>query len=70
MVQVAKSIKLVMTPRLASIVVTLDMDKIRDAQLCIDAYNVKESIIQAKIKLKPEVRIFLVICNSLTLLCS
>lgn len=52
--QVAKSIKLVMTPRLASIVVTLDMDKIRDAQLCIDAYNVKESIIQAKIKLKPE----------------
>ncbi|XP_050240171.1 DNA-directed RNA polymerase III subunit 1 isoform X2 [Quercus robur] len=52
--QVAKSIKLVMTSRLASIIVTLDMERIRDAQLCIDANNVKESIIQAKIKVKNE----------------
>ncbi|KAK4586852.1 hypothetical protein RGQ29_023856 [Quercus rubra] len=52
--QVAKSIKLVMTSRLASIIVTLDMERIRDVQLCIDANNVKESIIQAKIKVKNE----------------
>ncbi|XP_075655363.1 DNA-directed RNA polymerase III subunit 1 isoform X2 [Castanea sativa] len=52
--QVAKSIKLVMTSRLASIIVTLDMERIRDAQLCIDANNVKESIIQAKIRVKNE----------------
>ena len=55
--QVAKSIKLVMTSRLASIIVTLDMERIRDVQLCIDANNVKESIIQAKIKVKNEVSI-------------
>jgi DNA-directed RNA polymerase III subunit RPC1 len=57
--QVAKSIKLVMTSRLASLVVTLDMERIRDVQLCIDANIVKESIIQTpKLKLKQEVRIF------------
>lgn len=59
MMQVAKSIKLVMTSRLASLVVTLDMERIRDVQLCIDANIVKESIIQTpKLKLKQEVRIF------------
>ncbi|XP_062171677.1 DNA-directed RNA polymerase III subunit 1 [Alnus glutinosa] len=53
--QVAKSIKLVMTSRLASLVVTLDMERIRDVQLCIDANIVKESIIQTpKLKLKQE----------------
>lgn len=57
--QVAKSIKLVMTSRLASLVVTLDMERIRDVQLCIDANIVKESIIQTpKLKLKQVVRIF------------
>lgn len=33
------------------------MERIRDVQLCIDANNVKESIIQAKIKVKNEVSI-------------
>ncbi|KAF5727410.1 DNA-directed RNA polymerase III subunit rpc1 isoform X1 [Tripterygium wilfordii] len=44
--QVAKSIKIVMTSRLASIVITLDMEIIQDAQLCIDANTVRESILQ------------------------
>ncbi|XP_040994118.1 DNA-directed RNA polymerase III subunit 1 isoform X2 [Juglans microcarpa x Juglans regia] len=53
--QVAKSIKLVMTSRSASLVVKLDMERIRDVQLCIDANIVKESIIQTpKLKLKQE----------------
>lgn len=56
--QVAKSIKLVMTSRSASLTVTLDMERIRDVQWCVDANIVKESIIQTpKLKLKQEVRI-------------
>ncbi|XP_022755688.1 DNA-directed RNA polymerase III subunit 1 isoform X1 [Durio zibethinus] len=53
--QVAKSIKIVMTSRLASVVITLDMERIQDAQLYIDANIVKESILQTpKIKLKEQ----------------
>ena len=55
--QVAKSIKIVMTSRLASVVITLDMEIIEEAQLYIDANIVKESILQTpKIKLKEQVR--------------
>ena len=55
--QVAKSIKIVMTSRLASVVITLDMEIIQKAQLYIDANIVKESILQTpKIKLKEQVR--------------
>lgn len=51
--QVAKSVKIVMASRLASIVISLDMETIQVAQLCIDAYTVKQSILQTKkIKLK------------------
>ncbi|KAK7341753.1 hypothetical protein VNO80_24692 [Phaseolus coccineus] len=53
--QVAKSIKVVVTSRLASVVITLDMERIQDAHLNIDANIVKESILQTKkTKLKPE----------------
>ncbi|KAH9661165.1 DNA-directed RNA polymerase III subunit 1 [Citrus sinensis] len=53
--QVAKSIKIVMTSRLASIVIALDMETIQDAHLCINADIVKESIVQTpKIKLKQQ----------------
>ncbi|XVE59161.1 hypothetical protein DITRI_Ditri05aG0023300 [Diplodiscus trichospermus] len=53
--QVAKSIKIVMTSRLASVVITLDMERIKDAALCIDANIVKESILRTpKIKLKEQ----------------
>ncbi|XP_022755690.1 DNA-directed RNA polymerase III subunit 1 isoform X3 [Durio zibethinus] len=53
--EVAKSIKIVMTSRLASVVITLDMERIQDAQLYIDANIVKESILQTpKIKLKEQ----------------
>ncbi|KAL9296667.1 hypothetical protein ACSQ67_022563 [Phaseolus vulgaris] len=53
--QVAKSIKVVVTSRLASVVITLDMERIQDAHLNIDANIVKESILQTKkAKLKPE----------------
>lgn len=49
-----------MTSRLASIVVTLDMETIQDAHLCINADIVKESILQTpKIKLKQQVAIFI-----------
>lgn len=62
MVQVAKSIKLVMTSRSASLVVKLDVERIRDVQLCIDANIVKESIIQTpKLKLKNEVRVYFIV---------
>lgn len=58
--QVAKSIKIVMTSRLASIVIALDMETIQDAHLCINADIVKESIVQTpKIKLKQQVEIFI-----------
>ncbi|KAL2318688.1 hypothetical protein Fmac_032564 [Flemingia macrophylla] len=53
--QVAKSIKVVMTSRSASILITLDMKRIEDAHLNIDAHIVKESILLTKkTKLKPE----------------
>ncbi|XP_027910039.1 DNA-directed RNA polymerase III subunit 1 isoform X1 [Vigna unguiculata] len=53
--QVAKSIKVVLTSRIASVVITLDMERIQDAHLNIDANIVKESILQTKkAKLKPE----------------
>ncbi|KAJ4725928.1 DNA-directed RNA polymerase subunit [Melia azedarach] len=53
--QITKSIKIVMTARLASIVITLDMETIQDAHLCINADVVKESILQTpKIKLKQQ----------------
>ncbi|XP_059626701.1 DNA-directed RNA polymerase III subunit 1 isoform X2 [Cornus florida] len=53
--QVAKSIKIVLTARLASIVVTLDLEGIQSSQLCIDAHTVKESILRTpKIKLKEQ----------------
>ncbi|KAL4297038.1 hypothetical protein GQ457_12G029390 [Hibiscus cannabinus] len=53
--QVAKSIKIVMTSRLASVVISLDMERIQDAQLYIDANVVKESILQTpKLKLKEQ----------------
>ncbi|OWM68854.1 hypothetical protein CDL15_Pgr025041 [Punica granatum] len=51
--QIAKSIKIVMTSRLASIVITLDMDIIADSQLSIDANTVRESILQTP-KIKPK----------------
>lgn len=51
--QVAKSIKIVTTSRLASIVVTLDMDIIAGLQLSIDATSVRESILQTP-KIKPK----------------
>jgi len=57
LIQVAKSIKVVVTSRLAAVVITLDMERIQDAHLNIDANIVKESILQTKkTKLKPEVK--------------
>ncbi|GAA0140425.1 DNA-directed RNA polymerase [Lithospermum erythrorhizon] len=51
--QVAKSVKIVMSSRRASIVVTLDMKVIQASLLSIDAYSVKQSILQTKgLKLK------------------
>ncbi|KAA8544667.1 hypothetical protein F0562_019486 [Nyssa sinensis] len=53
--QVAKSVKIVMTSRLASIVITLDTERIEASHLSIDANVVKESILQTpKIKLKEQ----------------
>lgn len=55
-IQVAKSIKVVMTSRSATVVISLDMERIQDAHLNIDAHTVKESILRtAKLKLKAEV---------------
>lgn len=57
--QVAKSIKIVMSSRLASIVVSLDLDRIEESQLQIDANTVRESILQTpKIKPKNQVKKF------------
>nr|GMD70111.1 endoribonuclease Dicer homolog 2-like [Ipomoea batatas] len=51
--QVAKSIKIVMGSRSASIEIVLDMETIQASFLCIDAYTVKESILQTpRMKLK------------------
>ncbi|KDP44150.1 hypothetical protein JCGZ_05617 [Jatropha curcas] len=53
--QIAKSIKIVMTSRSASVVVTLDMKTIQEAQLSLDANTVRESILQTpRTKLKPQ----------------
>ncbi|PSR95151.1 DNA-directed RNA polymerase III subunit 1 like [Actinidia chinensis var. chinensis] len=53
--QVAKSVRIVMTSRLASIVVTLDVESIQASQLNINAQKVKESILSTpKIKLKEQ----------------
>ncbi|XP_050232312.1 DNA-directed RNA polymerase III subunit 1 [Mercurialis annua] len=53
--QVAKSIKIVMTSRSASVVITLDMRTIEEAQLSLDANIVKEAILKTpRIKLKPQ----------------
>nr|GMD07746.1 DNA-directed RNA polymerase III subunit 1-like isoform X1 [Ipomoea batatas] len=53
--QVAKSIKIVMAARVASIVIVLDLEAILTSCLSIDAYIVKESILQTKkIKLKEQ----------------
>ncbi|KAK1587161.1 hypothetical protein Q3G72_010241 [Acer saccharum] len=53
--QVAKSLKIVMTSRKAAIVIVLDMETIQDANLCINADTVKESILQTpRLKLKQQ----------------
>ncbi|KAK2643226.1 hypothetical protein Ddye_024989 [Dipteronia dyeriana] len=53
--QVAKSLKIVMTSRKAAIVIALDMRTIQDANLCINADTVKESILQTpRLKLKQQ----------------
>ncbi|CAL5419427.1 unnamed protein product [Camellia sinensis] len=52
--EVAKSVRIVITSRSASIVVTLDMERIQASQLCINAQIVKEKILQSKIKLKEQ----------------
>lgn len=53
--EVAKSIKIVLTPRLGSIIITLDMELIQASQFCIDAYTVTQSILQTpRIKLKQQ----------------
>ncbi|KAK9279694.1 hypothetical protein L1049_013374 [Liquidambar formosana] len=51
--QVAKSIKIVMTSRLASVIVTLDLERIEASQLCIDASVVRECILQTP-RIKPK----------------
>lgn len=67
--KVSKSIKIVMTSRSASIVITLDMVMIQDAHLSIDANVVKESILRTpRIKLKQEVRIRVSFLNFFMLL--
>ncbi|KAI3773601.1 hypothetical protein L1987_48131 [Smallanthus sonchifolius] len=57
--QVAKSIKLVLGLRSASIVISLDKSMIQALQLSVDAYTVKESILKTpKIKLKePHIKV-------------
>ncbi|XP_057978200.1 DNA-directed RNA polymerase III subunit 1 [Malania oleifera] len=53
--QVSKSIKIVMTSRLASIVISLDKERIQASQLCIDADIVRQSILKSPgIKLKQQ----------------
>ncbi|OVA18215.1 RNA polymerase [Macleaya cordata] len=53
--EVAKSMKIVLTSRQASIIVTLDMERIQCLQLRISAYSVQQSILhhpKAKLKLQ------------------
>ncbi|XP_073269578.1 DNA-directed RNA polymerase III subunit 1-like isoform X1 [Primulina huaijiensis] len=53
--QVARSIKTSQASRQASVVITLDMKRLQDSQLSIDAYTVKESILRTpKMKLKEQ----------------
>ncbi|CAH9123780.1 unnamed protein product [Cuscuta epithymum] len=53
--QVSKSIKTVMSSRLACIIIVLDTEVIQASSLSIDAYIVKESIMQtSKLKLKEQ----------------
>ncbi|XP_043723195.1 DNA-directed RNA polymerase III subunit 1 isoform X1 [Telopea speciosissima] len=53
--EIAKGVKIVLTARQASIIVTLDSERIAAAQLMISAISVKESILQqSKLKLKPQ----------------
>lgn len=45
---------------MASIIITLDIETIQDAHLCINLNSVKESILQTpKIKLKQQIAIFI-----------
>jgi len=56
-IQVAKSVKVVYSQKLAAVFISLDMGIIKKAGLNIDANIVKESILQTgKLKLKPEVK--------------
>ncbi|KAF7153706.1 hypothetical protein RHSIM_Rhsim01G0223300 [Rhododendron simsii] len=57
--QVAKSVRIVMTSRSASIVITLNMESIQASQLCINSQHVKESILRTpKMKLKePNIKV-------------
>ncbi|KZV37827.1 DNA-directed RNA polymerase III subunit rpc1-like, partial [Dorcoceras hygrometricum] len=53
--QVARSIKTSQASRQASVVVTLDVKRLQDSQLSVDAYTVKESILRTpKMKLKEQ----------------
>ncbi|XP_073308006.1 LOW QUALITY PROTEIN: DNA-directed RNA polymerase III subunit 1-like [Primulina huaijiensis] len=53
--QVARSIKTSQASRKASVVITLDVKRLQDSQLSIDAYTVKESILRTpKMKLKEQ----------------
>lgn len=60
--QIAKSIKTVMTSRLGSIAITLDMNRIEDSQLSIDANTVRESITQTP-KIKPKQLVCISSCS-------
>lgn len=54
--QIAKCIQIVMSSRSALIEIKLDMEKIRDAELYVDANVVKQAIlVTPKLKLKHEV---------------
>ncbi|WCJ25207.1 DNA-directed RNA polymerase III subunit 1 [Euphorbia peplus] len=53
--QIAKSIKILMTSRSASVVITLDMKLIQEAQLFLDAETVREAMLKIpRIRLKPD----------------
>ncbi|CAI0374147.1 unnamed protein product [Linum tenue] len=53
--QVAKSIKIVMTPRSASVKVALDMEAIQEAQLALDPNIVREAILRVpRSKINPK----------------
>lgn len=52
--QVSRKIKYEKTAREAAIYVSLDMEKIREAELGINGYTVKESMVKSKFKIKAE----------------